>query len=74
MGGHGRGVQGGANGGGGQEGLGGGARGGSVGGVQVKRIGVVGGRDPVGAIGGVGGGGGKHPLPPLAFPLTTPSP
>ena len=46
-----------------------------VGGVQVGRIVVVGGIQ-VGRFGvlGEGGGGGRLPLPPLALPLTTPSP
>ena len=56
----------------------GGGRSGRVGwggGVHVGRFEVVGGGVPGGAIWGVGGEGGhKLPLPPLALPLTIPSP
>ena len=71
------GVQGGRMG-GGLGGAGGGALGGSVGGGgQVGQIGVVvGGGSRLGDLGCWGGGDGGHrlPLPPLALPLTIPSP
>ena len=50
---------------------GGGLREGRLGGGPVGRFGV--GGDPSRAIWGVGGGG-RLPLPPLALPLTIPSP
>ena len=62
-------------GGGSRRGLGGGGSGGSVGG-GVSRWGKLGwgGGIQVGQFGVWGGGGHRLPLPPLALPLTIPSP